>query len=144
MDHLGQFITNHWALCGAFVLVLIAIVMVEARIQGGIGGARLTPQTATHLINREGAVVVDIREANAFLDGHIVGAINVPMSNWDVAAKKLQKYRSKPIVIVCNMGQKAQAYANKLKQAGFEQVKILGGGINAWRGAKMPLVKGNK
>jgi rhodanese-related sulfurtransferase len=144
MDHLSQFITHHWAMCGAFVIVILAIIMTEARIQGTSGGSRLTPQMVTHLINREMAVVVDIREANGFLDGHIVGAMNIPMSNWDTASKKLTKFKSKPVVIIDATGQKAQGFANKLKQAGFDNVKVLGGGVNAWRNAKLPLVKGNK
>ena len=144
MDHLSQFVANHWPMCGAFLVVLLAIFYVEARSQGVAGGNRLTPQLLTHLMNRESAVVVDIREPNGFLDGHIIGAVNVPMSSWDAQVKKLQKHKSVPLVVVDAMGQKAQGYAAKLKQAGFDNVKILGGGVNAWRNAKLPLVKGKQ
>lgn len=144
MDQFSQFVSNHWVMCGAFLVVLLAIFYVEARSQGVTGGNRLTPQLVTHAMNREMAVVVDIREPNGFLDGHIISAINIPMSSWDTQAKKLQKFKSKPVIVVDALGQKAQAYATKLKQAGFENVKILAGGINAWRNAKLPLVKGGK
>ncbi len=144
MDHLSQFVANHWDMCSAFLVALLAIFYLEARTSGLAGGDRLTPQLVTHLMNREMAVVVDLREPNSFLDGHIIGAVNVPISGWDTAVKKLQPHRSKPIIVVDAMGQKAQAYATKLKQAGFENVKILGGGLNAWKNAKLPIVKGNK
>lgn len=144
MDHLSQFVANHWVMCGAFLVVLIAIFYTEARSQGVAGGNRLTPQLVTHAMNRDMAVVVDIREPNGFADGHIINAVNVPMSAWDTQSSKLQKYKAKPVIVVDALGQKAQGYATKLTQAGFENVKILAGGINAWRNAKLPLVKGSK
>lgn len=144
MDHLSQFVANHWVMCGAFLVALLGIFYMEARSQGVAGGNRLTPQLVTHAMNREMAVVVDIREPNGFLDGHVISAINVPMSSWDTQVKKLQKFKSKPIIVVDAMGQRSQGYATKLTQAGFENVKILAGGINAWRNAKLPLVKGSK
>ncbi len=144
MEQLSQFVGNHWAMCGGFLILLLAIFYLEARTSGIAGGNRLTPQLVTHMINRDMAVVVDIREPNSFLDAHIIGSLNIPMSSWDVQIKKLQKYKSKPLIVVDAMGQKAQSYAHKLNQAGFENVKILGGGLNAWRNAKLPLVKGDK
>lgn len=144
MDHLSQFVANHWAMCGAFLIVLVAIFYMEARTSGVAGGHRVTPQLATHMMNREMAVVVDVREANSFLDGHIIGAVNIPMSTWDAQSKKLQKFKDKPLIIVDALGQKSQGYATKLRQAGFSNVTILSGGLNAWKNAKLPLVKGKK
>ena len=143
MDHLSQFIGNHALLCGAFAVVLFLVFFIEARIAGG-GGQHLTPQLVTQAINREEAVVVDLRDASVFRDGHIVGSLNIPMADWDVQQKKLEKYKAKPLVLVDAVGQKVQMYKIKLIKAGFTDVRILAGGINAWRAASLPLVKGNK
>ena len=123
MDHLSQFISNHLLLSFGFIAVIIAIFVLEARSSGLAGGHRITPQMLTHLINRDKGVVVDIR---------------------DVQSKQLQKHKNKQLIVVDAMGQKAATYRTKLLKSGFEDVSLLGGGINAWKVAKMPLVKGNK
>lgn len=143
MDHLSQFVGNHALLCSGFALCLILVFFLEARIAGG-SGTHLTPQGVTLAINREDAVIIDIREVDAFREGHIIGAMNLSVANWESQGKKLEKYKTKPIVLVDVTGQKAQMYQAKLKKAGFEQVKILTGGMNAWRAANLPLVKGSK
>jgi rhodanese-related sulfurtransferase len=144
MDHLIQFIGHNWLLCGAFLAVLTAIVLVEGQDAGATGGLRLLPQAVTQLINRESAVVIDLQEVDAFREGHIVGAKNMPLSTWSEAQPKLKKYQSKPLVLVDQQGQKSARCARELQKAGFTQVHCLAGGLDAWRSAKLPLVRGNK
>lgn len=143
MDHFSQFIGNHVLLCSAFAVVLFLIFFVEARIAGG-NGNHLTPQSVTQAINRENAVVIDIRDTSSFREGHIVGSVNIPMADWATQEKKLDKYHGKPIILVDAVGQKVQMYRAKLLKSGFENVKILAGGINGWRAASLPIVKGSK
>ncbi len=131
---------HHWALVGAFVLAFIVLLSEEARSQKA-AGTRLTTVGATHLINRENAVVLDLREANAFREGHIIGSKNFPESEFERNAQKLEQYRSQPIILVDAMGAKASVAALRLKKLGFEKVNILKGGISAWKSANMPVVK---
>lgn len=144
MDHLIQFIGHHWLLCLGFLVVLAALFVLEAQSSGLGGGVRVTPQVATHLINRESAVVVDLQEVDAYRAGHIAGAKNFPHSQWSDLRSKLDKFQSKPIILVDSLGQKAMRRAAELKKAGFTNVKALQGGLDAWRSEKLPLVKGNK
>lgn len=144
MEHLSQFIINHMALSAAFIVVLVGIFILEARTAAGPTGSRLTPQLVTQMMNNEMAIVIDIRDGNAFRDGHIIGSINVPLSEWDSHLNKIEKFHDKPVIIVDAAGQKAVAQISKLTKSGFEQVKMLGGGIQAWRSEKLPLVRGKK
>lgn len=144
MDHLIQFVDHHWLLCLGFFMVLAALFVVEARSAGLGTGVRVTPQVATHMINRESAVIIDIQEVDAYRVGHIAGAKNFPYSQWSDAQKKLQKHQSKPLILVDKSGQTALKCAAALQKSGFEHVKCLQGGLDAWRSEKLPLVKGNK
>jgi len=144
MDHLIPFIGHYWLLCGAFLVVLIAIIFVEGRDAGLTGGLRVSPAELTHRINRESAIVVDLQEIDAFREGHIVAARNIPFSTWSGAQAKLEKYRAASLILVDKSGQKAAGCASELQKKGFEQVKYLGGGLVAWREAKYPLIKGSK
>ena len=139
MQDIIQFAVNHWLLCGLFIVLLILLLLEEARSKGLLG--QLGPQDLVQLINRESAVVVDIRNREAFQDGHIVGSVNILQAELEKDFNQLRKYKDRPIVIVCATGQKSGEIAAKLKKQNFERVHVLSGGINAWKNASMPLVK---
>jgi len=141
LHEITPFVIKHWPLAGAFVLVLILIFVEEAKSKQA-GGDKLTPAGATHLINREEAVVVDLRDVNAFRDGHIVNAKNFPLADFDRMKEKLEAFRDRPIILVDAMGLKTASVVITLKKSGFQKVVSLKGGIDAWKSASMPIVKG--
>ena len=71
IDQLFEFVQNHPLLVGAFLLVLVAWLIYETR---SASTNAVTSTQATQLINREDAVVLDIRESKDFKAGHIAGA----------------------------------------------------------------------
>lgn len=141
MEKLLQFVAHHWLLSAAFVVALMVLIVVEARSKGVGGASRLSVIQLTQLINHEQALIVDIRDAVVFNDGHIVNAINIPFVDFDQNAKRLEKDKQRPIVIVCATGQKSAVVMNKLKKQGFEKVYLLVGGMTAWSNASMPVKK---
>lgn len=140
LHQLMQFVITHWMLASAFVIVLLLIVVEEINSQRA-SGERLTAAGVTHLINRENAVVIDLRDANAFRDGHIVNAKNIPLAEVDRHMEKLYVYRDRPIILVDAMGLKTAIIAQRLKKTGFQKVSTLKGGVDAWKLANMPLIK---
>jgi rhodanese-related sulfurtransferase len=93
------------------------------------------------MVNRENAVILDIRDNKDFKAGHIVDAINIPFSNLDKRVEELEKYKQQPIIIVCKMGQHAGAVGSKLKALEFVEVRRLGGGMAEWSAANLPVIK---
>ncbi|ERS92026.1 MULTISPECIES: rhodanese-like domain-containing protein [unclassified Halomonas] len=138
IDQLFEFVQNHPLLVGAFLLVLTAWVLYEVR-NSAAGG--VTAGEATQLINREDAVVVDIREAGDFKAGHIAGARNIPQSRLDERMSELEKVKDKPIIVVCKHGQAAGAAVAKLSKAGYPRVLKLKGGMMQWQADGLPVVK---
>ena len=106
------------------------------------GYKSLKPGELTALVNRENALVVDIRAQNEFQQGHVSGSKNVQPSQFDAENKQLAPAKSLPVVVVCKTGMSAGAAAKRLAKAGFEKVYVLDGGIEGWRAAGLPLVKG--
>ena len=102
----------------------------------------LRPAALTALINRENALVVDFSGTAEFEKGHIPGSKNVVMSQFDPESKLLANAKALPVVAVCRTGQASSGAAKRLKDAGFEHVYWLDGGILAWQQADLPLVKG--
>ncbi len=127
----------------ALALAALTLALVYTEVSGLFRGFKgLGPAALTALVNRDNALVVDLRPAADFEKGHIPGAKNVQMSQFDPENKQLTAARALPIVLVCKAGQTSGDAARRLHKAGFERVFVLDGGIGAWQQADLPLVKG--
>ena len=127
----------------SLALVGLTVAIVVNEILGLLSGVRrIGPAQLTALVNRDNALVVDLRAIGDFEKGHIAGAKNVQMSQFDPENKALAPAKSLPVVLVCQVGQTATTAAKRLRKAGFAQVAVLEGGIQAWQSADLPLVKG--
>ncbi len=125
----------------ALVGLTIAIIVTEiARLFRGY--VALKPAELTALINNQDAVVIDLSATADFEKGHIAGSRNVAQSRFDADHKLLANAKQSPVVLICRNGSASADAAKKLKQAGFEKVYWLEGGIPAWQQAELPLVKG--
>jgi rhodanese-related sulfurtransferase len=105
------------------------------------GPKAISTQMLTNLVNREDGVVVDIRGANDFNKGHIHGALNMPLSKIKESTKNLEKYKNKPIIMVCANGISVSAACSILSKSGMDRVFKLQGGMSSWTGDKLPVVK---
>jgi rhodanese-related sulfurtransferase len=86
---------------------------------------------------RDGALLVDVREDDEWLDGHAPEAILVPMSQLSERAGELPKDRL--IVCVCHVGGRSARVAEALNGAGWHAVNLIGG-MEAWQRAGLPIV----
>ncbi len=143
MDYetLSAFISRH-PLLGMGLVGLTVAIFINELSPLFRGYKALRPGELTSLINRDGALVVDIRAFADFDKGHIPGSKNVLPSQFDPDSKLLAGAKDSPVVVVCYRGMTASGAAKRLKRAGFTQVSILDGGIEAWQSADLPLVKG--
>lgn len=137
MDRLVEFVTNHWMLSGAFVALLSLLIVTESRR----GGRGVSPSLVGSLVNRENGVILDIRTDAEFRAAHIGNSINIPLAQLASRLGELEKHRGKPVIVVCNMGSSAGEAVRQLAKAGHEQVFRLSGGITAWRGENLPVVR---
>ncbi|MCX7121965.1 MAG: rhodanese-like domain-containing protein [Gammaproteobacteria bacterium] len=140
LHQITVFVVKHWELSSALVMVTILIFLEEARTKNA-HGEQLSPAGVTHAINRQEAVLVDLRDAAAFREGHIIGAKNFPLSEFDRQQEKLDSFRERHLILIDDMGLKTGAIAVRLKKAGFEKIASLKGGMDAWKAVSMPVTK---
>ncbi|WP_054178021.1 rhodanese-like domain-containing protein [Trabulsiella odontotermitis] len=142
MQEIMQFVSRNPILCIAWVALLVAVLFTT--FKGLMSKVKvITRGEATRLINKEDAVVVDLRQRDDFRKGHIAGSINLLPS--EIKANnvgELEKHKSQPIIVVDGSGLQAQSPAGELAKAGFAQVYVLKEGIAGWSGENLPLVKG--
>jgi rhodanese-related sulfurtransferase len=103
------------------------------------GGGAVDTLQATQLMNRQNAVVIDVREAAAYAAGHILGAKNLPLAELDQRAGDFDKFKSRPVIVACDTGSTSTRAASQLKARGFTQAVSLAGGFRAWTQANLPV-----
>lgn len=141
MQDIMQFIGRHPFLSIAWVALLIAVLYTSFK---GIGSKvkNITRQETTRLINRENAIVVDIRLREDFRKGHIASSVNVPAKDIKEGnLGDLVKHKAQPVIVVDASGIGSQEVASSLLKAGFEQVYQLREGITGWNGENLPLIR---
>lgn len=131
-----EFLAEQWLLAAALLVVIIMLFVHEGRRSG----PSVTPQQAINLINKEGGVFLDLRDAADYKQSHIVDAINIPASKLGSRMVELEKHKNKPVVLVCKMGQQSGAAGKQLKEAGFERVYKMTGGMTEWGNLQLPTV----
>ena len=142
MQEIMQFASNHPILSLAWVVLLVMVIVTT--VKGMFSKVKtISRGEATRLINKEDAVVVDVRSRDDFRRGHISGALNVAAAEIKKGnLDELAKQKAQPIIVVCATGQSAGDSAAHLSAAGFEQVSVLKEGISGWSGENLPLVRG--
>jgi rhodanese-related sulfurtransferase len=142
MQELTTFMSKHVLLVsaafGAIILLFIVEILRTRKQSFSVSVAH-----AIQLINHKNAVVIDVRSPEAFKQSHIIDAVSIPVSELNTNAKKLEKYKNKPIILVCNAGVESQKTAAFLLKQGYN-AHSLAGGLRAWTEADMPLVKEKK
>lgn len=83
-----------------------------------------------------------MRDAEAYRDGHIIDAVRASADDFN--QQRMDKYKTKPIILVCARGLQSPALAAKLHEQGFENPMVLAGGMAAWVSANLPVIKGKK
>jgi len=111
-------------------------------VRRATGGPSVSPSQATQLINREDAMLIDVREPGEYGAGHILGAKNVPMSRVDTGGADIAgKRKDRPVILYCDSGNRSAKAAAVLRGQGYTRVLNLSGGIGAWQQAGLPVEK---
>lgn len=103
---------------------------------------QITEISASELKQRldsgNGLTVVDVRERDEFVQGHIPDAIFIPRGYLELQIEQHQPDRDKPLVIYCAGGVRSALAARNLKDMGYANVISLIGGFNGWKNAGLP------
>lgn len=133
-----SFIVQNW------YLILLAVVsggLLLVPTLKGVTGGSLQPNDAVAKINREKAIVVDVREPEEYVKGHITNAKNIPLAQFDERLPQVTKNKALPVILVCEKGSRAVRAEAQAKKLGYANAQALAGGMKAWRDASMPVVK---
>ena len=131
-----QFLAQQWILVAALATTLTMLMFHESRK----AGPALSINEAVQLVNGDDGIFLDIREATDYARGHITDAVHIPAAALVKRSNELEKYRDKPVVVVCKMGQSAGPATKSLRAQGFSRAQKLSGGMMEWDAQKLPVV----
>lgn len=140
MDQLITFTSNNTILVVAIVLVSLMLIhsLVGERLRGY---SSVSPTESTQMINRDDALIIDVRESNEYSTGHIINSVHIPLSSLKSRIHELEKHKTQKVILACRSGHRSSQACATLKKEGFEQVFNLRGGVMAWESANLPLIK---
>ena len=138
MGRLAEFAQDNLFLVFALLASWSAVMFYEIRLKAR-GLAQVSTADALRIINK-GAMIIDVRPADAFGTGHIVNARNIGLQMIEPGRSPLKK-KNRVVLTVCENGTNSGRAANTLRKAGFESVFSLKGGLKQWRADNLPLVK---
>lgn len=139
LGQLEQFIINHWMLWLALMAILVLVFVYETILQKKRAPSLSAAETVEWL-NHKNAKIVDVRDITSFQNGHIIHSMQAAKDDFNKPF--MTQYKDTPLILVCARGMQSATLATQLKAQGFQQVKVLGGGIASWQAANLPLVKG--
>src|SRR5262249_27229934 len=137
--NLLKFVTEH-----IFLVALAAVsggMLIWPAIRRGAGGSSVSTLQATLLINQQNALVLDVRDAAEYEKGHVLHARPLAVGGLEARSAEIEKHKAKPVIVVCESGNRSDKAAAALRRQGFGQVFSLSGGMAAWRQAGLPVEK---
>ncbi len=140
MDSIIAFLIHHWILSSIFAVLAVGFLINEWRARA-FGMKSVSPQELVNLLNHSNAMIVDLRQPEQFLKGHVIGAQNIPAKEVSNRVNSLNKFKSKPLILICTAGMDAPKLHALLVKEGFTQLYYLAGGMANWQSNGLPVVK---
>ena len=101
----------------------------------------LDPLAASREIADRGALVIDVRAADAYAREHVANAVSVPIGDLERRLGELAPALDRPIVVYCGDGRTGEQATRTMTERGYSDAANVKGGIAAWKDAGLPVVK---
>jgi len=140
MQEYIEFAGRHSMLFIALTAVIALIIMTELK-RAIKGYKEVLPSEAVRLINKEDAMVLDVREANELEQGSIIDSKHVALSVLPEKLDSLSSNKDQPILVFCKTGNRSTQACKLLLKNSYSNVFGLKGGITAWVNDQFPITK---
>ncbi len=130
------FLMNNWY----WVLLAVGsgLLLTFPELMGDVSDKGLDLNEAIRQMNREKAVLVDVRDPQEFADGRAVQAKNIPLVELKEKLPTSIKNKKLPVLFICASGVRSIKAAKLAQELGYENAHSVAGGMDAWKKANMP------
>jgi rhodanese-related sulfurtransferase len=135
-----QFVSNN--ILPIFVAVFSGIMLLWSLFGNRFRGIKeVDIAAALQLINHKNAAILDVREQSEYDTGHVLNSKLIPLGKLKERMGEMEKYKDRPILVVCRSGNRSGTACFLLGKQGFTQAYNLAGGVQAWQKSNLPLEK---
>ncbi len=114
-----NFLIEHYFLSAPLVILIILFLISNSKR----GGKKISSQTLISLSNQDNAFLIDLRESEAFQNGHITNSINIPFNNLANRTNEINQ-QDKSIILICDMGSVSSNAGEILKKESLRSRSI--------------------
>lgn len=125
----------------AVLLIIVGVVLIKQisspelpSLPAEINGSQ------TSKMQDAGALILDVREPSEWAQGHIEGAVLIPLG--ELASRVNELPQNRDIIVVCRSGNRSAKGRDLLLSAGFQRVTSMTGGMNQWVAEGYPVITG--
>ena len=142
------YMKNHWQFLVVFLVVLVLTgcgnqapaPAADVALSDALSlPVDLDVATVEQVRNRDDVVLIDVREDSEYAEGHIPGAVLIPLGQIPDRLDEIPQ--DKTVIAVCRSGNRSGQATNFLQQQGFTNVHNMQGGMNAWSQAGYEIEK---
>lgn len=113
------------------ILLSIAAIFLLFKLFGYLGRLGIKQVSPRELDQKKGMMLLDVRTDKEYEQGHIPGAVHVPLADIGNRIKKLKK--DKELVVYCQSGNRSIWAIKRLLGMGYKNLYNLKGGYSAWK-----------
>lgn len=132
-----------WVLLGsvAILIIVLGIIFIDRSSQAAISSLPAEISVSeTAKMQDAGAFILDVREPSEWAQGHIEGAVLIPLG--ELAGRLNEIPKDQRIVVVCRSGNRSARGRELLLNSGFDRVTSMTGGMNQWQAEGNPVITG--
>jgi rhodanese-related sulfurtransferase len=138
-----EFVSNHWILAsGHFIVSLLLIQDFFETLTRRYKTVSATGAVA--LLNRDDALLIDVREPHEYAAGHIENARHLSLARLKDGLYEFDDRKGDPVIVYCQQGTRSKEACKQMVKQGFAQVYYLNGGMLSWEDAKLPVSRKKK
>jgi len=95
--------------------------------------------TFQNAMEKEGALLLDVRTPGEYANTHIPGAELIPLQELEARIDEIVDYKDQPVLVYCRSGNRSRSAAQILKNQGFKEIYNLNRGIGEWISMGLPV-----
>jgi phage shock protein E len=113
------------------ILITVIVIVAIFKLFGFLGRLGIKQISARELDEKKGIMLIDVRSEKEYTQGHIPGAVHVPLAEIGDKVKKLKK--DKHVVVYCRSGNQSIWAIKRMMGMGYTNLYNLKGGYHAWK-----------
>ncbi|HEX7814335.1 rhodanese-like domain-containing protein [Dyella sp.] len=125
----------------AFLVASVWLIGLAASLSAGAAEPLPARQFLSDQQQGHAPLLVDVRHPDEYRDGHIAGALNIPVEQLAARHGVLDVPRDSDIVVYCKSGIRAAKAQALLQSIGYSHVRVLEGSVQGWQRQHLPLVR---